>query len=437
MTKKCLALIILSVIPVFFLYSLTLNEAISIGLENSPQLMASQEALNQAKWDYNHSLSALLPTASIVGSYAKYSPTLMNNTKNQTSYGIQANQVIFTGGKNWQNRGIKKNNYEIAEENLNLKKIEVIADIENKYFNALEKQNALEIASNELQNAQLNEQIAVIRHKNGSIAEAELLRMKSQTVHKRVALIQANTNYKNSLLDLQNTIGTNKEIVLSGFEDNSPSEMLDEIVNWDMERIDAFIEKISRLSLVHNLSIKASQKGIENMQRQLSVASGNFLPSLSLSFSKNYAKSNIDSDYKDSGTIMLNASVPIFPVVNNVSSYLNTKSGLRKTQHENQILINNISLNARTLALAWINAIQSAYSAELSLQYAQQSREQQYQRYRNGVISGSDMLDADIMLSTANSQYLSARFNILRNKSNLKKMLNLSSDEDFFNLLKN
>ena len=50
---------------------------------------------------------------------------------------------------------------------------------------------------------------------------------------------------------------------------------------------------------------------------------------------------------------------------------------------------NTISLNARSTALAWVSAIQTAKSAELSLEYAKKSWQQMNQRYKNGIISSS------------------------------------------------
>ena len=174
-----------------------------------------------------------------------------------------------------------------------------------------------------------------------------------------------------------------------------------------------------------------SERNIDINRRAVTIASGNFLPSVNLSFHRDWAKTNLADEFTESGQLMLSASVPIFPVGNNVANYIKNKSILRKVEYDTINLQNTINLTMRSVALAWISAIQSAESARLSLEYAETAWEQMNQRYINGVITSTDMLDADIMLSNANFAYTSSRYNILRFKSSLKHLLNIESDEDF------
>jgi len=434
--KKVWIYIIMTLIVFSKVYSLSLEEAKEFGLTNSPIIKSAEEALNQAKWDYYQSSFELLPSANLNTSYAKYDPTVQMNVKNNKSYGLQASQVIFAGGKIWLNRDIKKNMYEIAQVNYKQKRIEIIAEIENKFFTSLERQQQLHIAENEYNNAMTNEQIAQIRYNNGSIAEADLLRMKAQTVQKKVNHIQAKTNALSSIIDLQNTLGISEDISPQDLDREIFIYNMFDVIRWEMSQINSFIDKISKLSLVNNTNIKIFDLNVKNAQNQLTMAKGSFLPTINLSFSKNYSKTNLDNDYSDSSTLMLNASIPLLPTGNNISSYLKNKAMVRKIEADFIVNENSINLNSRTVALAWISAIQTAQSAELSLEYAEKSWQQMSQRYQSGVISSSDMLDAEIMLSNARSQFISSRYNILRNKSNLKKLLNIESDEEFSSLIK-
>ncbi|MCK9330665.1 MAG: TolC family protein [Candidatus Cloacimonetes bacterium] len=428
---------IILIFTIVNVYSLTLDEAIEIGFENSPIIKSASQNLEQTKWDYYQSTFELFPTANLNASYTKYDPSIGINTENNKSYGIQASQTLFAGGKIWLNKKTKQNLYKASKENFSLKKIELLSEIENKFFNALEKKQYVLIAENEYNNAVTNEQIAQIRYNNGSLTEAELFRMKAQTVNKKVNNIQAKTNLLTAVIDLKNTLGIKDDVIPEDINEDVFEENMFNVYEWDMEQINKFVEDISQLSLSENTSLKVYQLNIKNVKNQLTMATGNFLPTVNLSYSKSYAKTNLEDDYSDSSTLMLNASIPILPFGNNLSSYLKNKANLRKNEFDYTTTENTISLNARSTALAWVSAIQTAKSAELSLEYAKKSWQQMNQRYKNGIISSSEMLDADIMLSNANVQYVTSRYNILRNKANLKKLLDIESDEEFIKLVIN
>ena len=435
--RTYLAVLLLMCFSVSF--ALSIDDAIETGLQNSPMIKSAQESLNQAKWDYYQSNFELLPSANMAGSFTVYDPEIDQSGKKleeSRSYGFNASMPLFAGGKIWQNSRIKYNAYQIAKDNFQNKKLEVIAEIENKFLTALEMQKLFEIAEKEYQNAQLHEEIAETRYANGSIAEADYLRMRSQTVQKRVRLIQTNTNYLTAMIDLKNILSIDFEIELTDLDDSIFTEYTLDIAEWDLEQIENFLQRIAKKSIANNLTLKINEKNIENSKKVLLIASGNFLPNINLSYNKNWQKNNLQDSYAEAGTIMLNASVPIFPVGNNVSNYLKNKSNLRKSEYDFINTHNTISLNIRSVALNWVSSVQTAESARLSLDYAQRSWEQMNQRYRSGVISGADMLDADIMLSNANYQYINSKYNILRNKSNLKKILNVENNEDFGKFIK-
>jgi outer membrane protein TolC len=403
-------------------------------------MKASENALQQARWDYYQSNFELLPTANLSGGYTAFTPeqqTIAGSLENRTSYGLNLNLPLFVGGKVWQNSRIKHNIYQIANDSYQNTRLSLISDIENKFFQVLEMKKIKDIADAEYSNARTHEEIAEIRHRNGTITEAELMRMRSLSVQRRVRAMQTNTNYLTAMIDLKSTLSISDDIEPVDLPDEVFNANTFDIANWDIDQIETFLSIISDLSLENNLTLAMSERNIDINRRAVTIASGNFLPSINLSFQKGWAKSNLESDFVESGQLMLSASLPIFPVGNNVANYIKNRSNLRKVEYENINLQNNINLAIRTVALAWISAIQSAESARLSLDYAEIAWEQMNQRYINGVITATDMLDADIMLSNANFAHTSSRYNILRFKSSLKHLLNIESDEDFSIIISN
>ena len=420
------------------MHALTLAEAIEIGLSNSPTMKVAEENLNQAKWDYYQANFDLLPSASVNGAMVWYEPTqntMAGTLSDAKSYGIQAAIPLFIGGKVWQNSRIKKAAYDIAKDTFTNEKMTLIADIESKFFLALETKQMNEIAEKEYKNAVTHEEITEIRHRNGTVTEAELLRMKSLTAQRKVRSMQTQTNYLTALIDLRTTLSIKENITPEDLDNSAFEQSAFDVADWDIEKIEVFLQDITDSSLENNLAVRISERAMKIQKKALVIAGGNFLPTITLSGQRNWQMSNLEDEFSESGQIMLSASMPIFPIGNNVSNYLRARSAVRKNENDFISLQNNISLTIRSVALAWISAVQTTESVRLSLEYAENSWEQMNQRYQNGVITSTDMLDADVMLSNANFQFISSRFNILRYKTNLKQLLNLTTDEEFANYI--
>jgi outer membrane protein TolC len=415
--------------------ALTLDDAIAIGLKNNPTIKSAEASLMSAKYDYYQSNFDMLPTASFTGGLMWYEPsnqTMLGTLQDAQSFGVQANLPIFAGGKVWLNSRIKKNVYDIATDSYSLAQNELIGNIENKFFLVLEMKKMHEIASKEYNSAKVHEEIAEVRHKNGTLTEADLLRMKSITISRRVRMIQTHTNYLTAIIDLKSTLGVSEDFTPVDIPDEVFTQCSLDVLEWDLATIESVLYELSNMAIINNMAIQINQKAIDNTQKVHTMAMGNFLPSVALSFRREWQKSNLQDEFSESGTLMLSASVPIFPVGNNVSNLLKNKANLRKAEFDAINLQNTVSLTVRTVALAWITAIQSTESARISLEFAERSWEQMNQRYVNGIITSTDMLDADVMLSNANFAYTNARYNILRHLSTLKQLLFMETDEEFF-----
>jgi outer membrane protein TolC len=444
--KKYIFLIVLLIISAN-IFSLTLEEAINIGLKNSSILKSAEETLNQAKWDYYQANTEHLPSAQLIGAYVDYLPNNVQQNieiEGAITYGLRVNLPLFVGGKLWQNSRIKKESYQIAQDSYKNARLNLIADIENKFFVVLESQKNHEIAEKEYTNAVNLESITEARFQKGSIIEAELLRMKSLTGQKKVRMMQTHTNYLTSMLDLKATLSIDEDIDLDEnyITTNEDTDSLESRLNieyWNITEIESFLKAMSKEAENRNLTLKITEKNINISKRVLTVATGNFLPTINLSHDKDFSKPIIknmpNQDLSESGNLMLSVSIPIFPITNNVTEYLKNKSSLRSSEYGMITTKNNISLEIRNATLNWISSIQMYSSAKMSLDYAQRSWEAMNQRYNNGVITNNDMLDADITLSNANLQFNSSYFNIQRSRSTLKQLLNIESNEDFEELI--
>jgi outer membrane protein TolC len=173
------------------------------------------------------------------------------------------------------------------------------------------------------------------------------------------------------------------------------------------------------------------------------MAGGNILPSVQLSFGKNWQKSWDETGsasnvgFSDSQQISLSASVPIFPVVNHVSDYISARSNQKKTNFETEASKNGIELAVESSVLNLISYAKTVVQADVSLGYSQELFLQMEERFNNGMISSTELLDAEVMLKNARFSKISAVYSFMKAKSELMNLLSMESQEKLNKLLYN
>jgi outer membrane protein len=204
-----LNIIILLLITIIGLNALTLQEAKDLALKNNPDLLAAEESNKASINNLWKTYLSIAPTASLSGGYTRYDEEqLLQNSPNtfDGSYNYQfvVNQPIFNGGKVWLGAAMAKDSNKISNESYINTRLNTISSLENKYFAVLKNKALLELAAKNLQTSKTNTEIAEVKFETGSLSKAGYLQLQSEQANKEVSLIQMETLYQTSLLDIQN-----------------------------------------------------------------------------------------------------------------------------------------------------------------------------------------------------------------------------------------
>ncbi len=84
-----------------------------------------------------------------------------------------------------------------------------------------------------------------------------------------------------------------------------------------------------------------------------------------------------------------------------------------------------------------ISYAKTVVQADVSLGYSQELFLQMEERFNNGMISSSDLLDAEVMLKNARFSKISAVYSFMKAKSELMNLLSMESQEELNKLLYN
>jgi outer membrane protein TolC len=430
--KKYLILLLMVVSSI--LTAINLQESVEVALENNLELKAQEESLKAAKATEASSYIGLGPSASLG---MNYNDSDANFDKENFSnvFSLSVRQPIINGGKVILSSLINKDLRKMEEQNLIAKRLEVIAQTENKYFSVLEAKEFMNIAKQNLLSAEDSFKKGQILFEVGSIAQVDLLQLQSDFASKEVSFLQSKNRYELAKESLQNYLQIDEIIEISEVDFSAYEEIIYNLKNID--DIDVLLGKILKISNDNNPTLKISDLSKSTSKKSRLMAVGNFMPTVNLSYNKNWTDSDNlmgMQDYDSSESVGLNISVPIFPIADNGLNLAKANYNLRKTTYSAQNTKEAITLAIKNAFYTLVSNAKMIDSAKLAYEYASESYKQMEERFDNGLIAANDLLAARVMLSSAQTSYATAKYDFLRAQSSILQQLG-SENKNILNKL--
>ena len=451
--KKTLLIILL--ISLCFLgnsETISLEQAKSLALQNNPEFLAKKFAYESAKWSSVKAFSALFPSAKISASELQLKPgtpklspngmPVFSDETNTRSYGYSVNQPLFYGGKLWFAYKISADAKKIAEFDYRYQKLKTFAAVEEKYLNLLEAEELLQIARQQLRSASENLKIAEVKFQIGSISKTELLKFQAEKATKESELIRAKRMRQLSFSDLKNFLQLSNSFEIEKISENLYADFIKIADELSQSKIDEILGKVVEYGEQNNLSLKSLEQAKKMSARSVRIASGNFLPTLNLTYSRTWSKNwnenqtAQDADYEDSKQIMLSASVPVFPFFDNFAALKKAKYDLKKTEKDFITAKSGIDTALENGFLNLINSAKDFKASELSLRYSEELFRQLQEKFQQGLISANELLDANLMLKSASVNKTKSFYNFIKAKTELMQLLGFEEEENLLNLMK-
>ena len=210
---------------------------------------------------------------------------------------------------------------------------------------------------------------------------------------------------------------------------------LEKIQQLNANQISQLEQRVAEIGMGKNPTLKISKISTEMSKKSYKITCGNFLPNINLSYTKSWSKSNVDNDYKDSGTLMLNASIPIFPIYDNYAELQKAKYEVKKAEYNEQAAKDGVNLLIKQSLYNLIASAKTVYSAKIALDYAMETYNQMEIRFKNNLINSADILDAEVLLTYTQNQYTTSFYNFLRAKSSLMQQLGIQDEKQFWSLI--
>ncbi|MBQ0788008.1 MAG: TolC family protein [Oceanihabitans sp.] len=398
----------------------SLEDCITYALENN--ITVKDAALNKdiAEIDYSKSKSSRLPN--LFGSASQnfssgntidpITSSYVTDQINSTNVGINSSMTLFQG--NQLNNQIQQNKLFLAQSVFQeeVEKNNIALNILEVYLQTLYSKENIAIAENNVTASQKEVERAKARLDAGTIALGDYTEAQSQAATNKYNVIAAKNDYQQYIIQLKQLLELSP---LEDLEIQTIDENMD-LVNLELDKMKVYTNALSFLP-----EIQSSILNIEANKKELDIAKGAYLPTLSLSGSIGSGYTSInDNSFSDQFDINFNQkiglslSIPIFNRNQTKAAVKTANINIEKAEIQKQSTEKEIYKKVETAYQNAVSAQEQVVASEASKIAAEQSYKLAQKKYELGALSTTDLVISQNTYTNAQQNYLQSKYlNIL------------------------
>jgi outer membrane protein len=412
----------------------TLQQCIDYAIDNNIQIRQSDIAAQSRDVDLNSARSNRLPGLSANASQSwsfgrslTIDNTYANTNTASTSFSIGTDVTLFAGGRISGNIQMAELGLEAAKADLERIRDDVRVQVAQAFIQIVYNRSILDVARNQVSIDSMQVERLTALAAIGKASNAEVASQRATLAQSQLSVTQAQNNLSMSILTLTQLL-------------DLPSPEGFDVIHPDADALEFRIpdspEQIYAQALDIKPSIKSEELRLEQANKNIDVAKGGYMPTLSLSAgagtgyytSSNRTSDNFGSQMKNNfgPHVGLNLSIPIFSRNSNRNS---VRSAQLSMMNQEMQLDNTKKQLYKEIQQAYYNAVASKSRYESSLEVetsAQESFELVQAKYEGGKAGITEFNESKNRLVTAQADVLKYRYEYLFNTALLEFYRNSS-----------
>ena len=404
--------------------SITLDEAIQLARQNSPQVITARNNVNANEATVRTRMSAFFPTVS--GSFSSgwsagqtfnsAGDIINRNSVTPWSWSrrVSANWLLFDGGdRNFQLNAARAN-VAAAEANEVAAEFSVAYSVAQQYYAALAARESRAAAEAALTEAELNLRSATARIASGAATRSDSLRAIIAVGNQQLALLTAETELQNANAALTRLVGTPFSVTAA------PTDTVLPPVSPDSSELQRFLEDAPAVRTAR-ASVSAASAAVRSSRTD-------YWPSLSTSYS--FTNNISDENFQlwhgrtlKNKSFNLSMNVPIF----NGLGREETVQRAKLTEMNARASLRDAQLLAQQQLVQYLGQLRLAQARiaiqQASLIAAQEDLRVQQQRYELGASTQLELLTTQTQLNSARYNLVNARYQVRIAKAQLEQLL--------------
>ena len=396
---------------------LTLRESISIALDKSTSVRAADHAVTGADYERKAARTDFFPRISTehsytrfnedpfmkspAGDFAPYPTEYKIGTKNRYQFNTFLTQPVFTGGALVSNYQIAKLGVDIARENRDRARQDIVVQVKEAYFNILKAEKLKAVALQAVEQVKSHVDVARAFYEEQMIPQNDLLESEVRYAQVQQNLIQA----ENAVAIAQAQFNT---VLRRGV--NEPAA-LEDILAYQPEKFS--LEECQQQAVHKRPEIKEASLRLAQAQKGVAAAKSKYFPTVSVV--ANYQKmgdsaSLHGSPYEDDETWTV-ATVCRWDIWEwGKSSYQvsASKSFAAQAEEQKKQTGDVVVLEVKEAFLNVHESEKNIRVAQTAIKQAEENFRLNKELYNEQMATTTDVLDAQTLLTQAQNNYYNA-----------------------------
>jgi outer membrane protein TolC len=410
--------------------SLTLDRAIEIGLQNSKLLHSSLMKVKGAEAKVKEVSALRLPSLKLNAGYRKLSevdPFIITTPFGSfpiapgifDNYSVQLSvfQPLFTGFRLAGNVNLNEELSKATTEEYNKDKSELMFNIKNSYWGVFKAIQFKKVMDETVEQIKAHVEDAKNLEKAGMLTRNDILKIEVQLSNAIYQQLEAENAVKLTMTALNNVMG----IPL-----NTQIEIASD-VNLNQYKSDE-LSKLVDAAINNRPEIKAADSRVKASEAGITIAKSSWYPQLSLYVNYYYSKPNqriLPTQNKFDGTwdAGINLSMNVWDWLTTKHQTDQAEAQLAQAVDGMGLIKDGITLEVTQNYLSLTQTNKKIEIAKLIVSQAEENMRVTSQKFKNGLATSSDLIDAETALISAKTNFTTSIVDHELAKAKLEKSL--------------
>jgi len=332
--------------------------------------------------------------------------------KNSSNAKLQATQLLFSGE---YITGIQMQKIARMFVDINNEKsiLDIKEQVTNTYYQSLIIQKSIDLLDANLENLKETLKKTEVLYNIGMIEETSVdqLKLTISSIEIQKNSLQRNAQLNLSFMKIHLSLKPDDEITLT--------EKYDDVFG----SMDFSSTLNSTFDIKNTINMRLLEKQENIQERKIALKRWAFAPTLVGIYSHTEKLMTTSFDMNPKNLFMLQLSIPIWSSGERTTAVQEQKLELLKLQNNREIISEQLALQEQQLRLNLISALEQYNNQKENIALAQKIYEKTEIKFRQGVVSSFDLIQAHSNLLQAQSSFIQTGMQVLQTKLILDKFL--------------
>jgi len=381
---------------------LTLDQCISLAIQNNPQILSSLYNVEESEERITEARAGFYPTLTLSASADRLSGSsgqagAQANSFSSYSTGVSSRYYLFQGWKTVSASSAARSNFEATSYQHESNLQDLILRLKQAYYRLLQAEHLVKVAEQSVERAKYHLEFAQARFEAGLATRSDILKAEVELSNSNLSLIRS----RNSRLSLQGSLN-----VLLGREANSPLSVVDDLGILE-QKGKADFDSLLATAHKHRPELQKMNSQLQVQKSNIQLARSNLFPWISADATYNFSGPDLSSLNKG-WSAGLSLSFPIFTGFSVSSRVTQERIAYLALEKQRSSLEQQISLDVWNAFLAFKEAEERIDNTQKFLENARENLNIAEEEYREGVGSMIEVIDAQTNLVAAEESHIEA-----------------------------